>query len=333
MKLSEIAEHLGGQLQGDGDCAITSVASLERASQNDISFLADSKYISKLKESNAGAVLVSQDNDVDETGNFIFVQDVSDALGTLLNLFSPEPDHAENGIHQTAVVSSKATLGQDVAIGPNVVIGAHAKIGDGCILNSGVIIGQGVQLGNHCILAPNVVIQQNCQLGNNVKVHPNSTIGADGFGYRFVDGKHQKIPHIGIVVIEDDVEIGANTCIDRAKFGQTRIGIGTKIDNLVQIAHNVQIGNHCVLVSQVGIAGSCQLGNYVVLGGQTGLKDHVKIGDGVQAGGQSGIIKDIAAGMIVWGTPARDMNQVLREQAMVKKLPKLIQDVKKINNK
>jgi UDP-3-O-[3-hydroxymyristoyl] glucosamine N-acyltransferase len=210
-----------------------------------------------------------------------------------------------------------------VAIGPGAIVSDGAHIGDGCILHAHVFIGADVSLGAECEIWPNVVIRERVQVGNRVVIHPNTTIGADGFGYQFSGGHHRKIPQIGTVVIEDDVEIGANCAIDRAKFGATRIGAGTKIDNLVQIAHNVQIGPHCLIVAQCGIAGSARLGRGVVLGGQVGVRDHITLHDGVQSAACACISKDIPAGTTVIGAPAVPQDQFIRERAKVRRLPQM----------
>jgi len=270
MRLSELTERLGGRLQGDRQVEIDGVASLSEAGPSEVSFLSHERYVSQMAPCQAAAVLVPTDFSGSAPMSLVFVGDVSDALDQTLACFASAPDVPEAGVHASAVVSAGTHLADGVAVGPQVVIGNGARIGAGSILSAGCVIGRGVEIGEDCRLEANVVIQQRCRLGNRVIIHPNSTIGSDGFGYRFVEGRHQKIAHIGVVVIEDDVEIGANSCVDRAKFSQTVIGRGAKVDNLVQIGHNVQVGEHGIIVAQAGISGSARPGKYVVLGGQRG---------------------------------------------------------------
>ena len=246
MRLSELTQRLGGRLQGDGQVEIEGVASLSEAGPSDVSFLSDDRYVWQMAQCQATAVLAPEDFSGSAPMSLVFVGDVSNALDQTLACFAPAPDVPKAGVHASAVVSAGAQLANGVAVGPQVVIGDEARIGAGSILSAGCVIGRGVQIGEHCRL------------------------GADGIGYRFVKGRHQKIEHIGMVVIEDDVEIGANSCVDRAKFSQTVIGRGAKVDNLVQIGHNVQVGEHGIIVAQAGISGSARPGKYVVLGGQRG---------------------------------------------------------------
>ena len=328
MRLSELTERLGGRLQGDRQVEIDGVASLSEAGPSEVSFLSHERYVSQMAPCQAAAVLVPTDFSGSAPMSLVFVGDVSDALDQTLACFASAPDVPEAGVHASAVVSAGTHLADGVAVGPQVVIGNGARIGAGSILSAGCVIGRGVEIGEDCRLEANVVIQQRCRLGNRVIIHPNSTIGSDGFGYRFVEGRHQKIAHIGVVVIEDDVEIGANTCVDRAKFSQTVIGRGTKIDNLVQVGHNVRVGEHGIIVALSGIGGSARLGKYVVLGGQCAVAEHVELGDGVMAGARSGISKDVEAGKKVFGFPAREFRQYVREVALVKKIPALLEALK-----
>jgi UDP-3-O-[3-hydroxymyristoyl] glucosamine N-acyltransferase len=328
MKLIDLAEQIDARLAGDGQKTITAVASLQEAGPEDISFLSDARQAARMERTQAGAVLVAKDFQGPGRSSLLYVEDVEDALEKLLLLFAPAPDLPAEGIHPSAQVSAEAQLGEQVAVGPNVVVGAGVRIGSHSVLSAGCVIGRNVRMGSHCFLGPNVVVNWGCVLGDHVIIHGNSTIGTDGFGYRLVNGRHRKIPHIGIVVIEEDVEIGANACVDRAKFGRTWIGRGTKIDNLVQIAHNVQIGENCIIVSQTGIAGSTELGKYVVLAGQCGIVDHVKLGDGVMAGARSAIFQDFGDGVKVLGTPAHPMRDCLREISLIKKLPEMAKEIK-----
>jgi len=331
MKLSELAEQIGAEFKSE-DIAVERIASLQEAGPRDISFLSDLRYAEQVAQTRAGAVIVPLDFDGTTDAALLYVTNVDEALEHLLSIFALPLDKPPVGIHPLAFVDPSAQVAEDVAIGASAVIGSNVKVGTGTVISAGCVIGRDVSIGEQCFLWPNVVINQGCSLGNNVIIHPNTTIGADGFGYRFANGIHRKIPHIGIVVIEDDVEIGANCCVDRAKFGRTVVGRGTKVDNLVQIAHNVNIGSHCILVSQTGIAGSSQLGNYVVLAGRCGVSDHVKIGDGVMAGPGTGIAShsEIESGSKIMGAPYRSFTRYYREVSLTQKLPDIDRRLKRL---
>ncbi|MBN1437735.1 MAG: UDP-3-O-(3-hydroxymyristoyl)glucosamine N-acyltransferase [Sedimentisphaerales bacterium] len=334
MKLAELAKHIDAAIESGADCAIDSVATLSEASERDVSFLSDKRYVADLANTKAAAVIVAEDFDAGEvTLPLLRVANVEHAVANVLRLFAPEPDLPAVGVHPSAVVASSAKLGANAAVGANVNIGEGVVVGDGTALRAGCVIGRDVVIGSNCVIHANVSIRQGCVLGDNIHIHDNTVIGADGFGYNLIDGKHCKITHIGIVKIENDVEIGANCCIDRAKFGQTLIGAGTKIDNLVQIAHNVQIGKNCILVAQAGIAGSSVLGNFVILAGQVGLGDHVNIGDGVQVGAQAGIHRDIAAGEKVVGSPALPVKTFFRQIKHISNLSEMARELKEIRSK
>ncbi len=311
---------------------LTGIANLDEAGPGDLSLLGGEAYIKAFAISKALAVIVSARLELPQGhGKVIFpVEDAELAVGQVLPLFSSPPQQPAPGVDALARVAASASIGVDPAIGPFVVIGERARIGARCKIHPGVVIGDDVTLGDDVQLYPNVVVRERNRLGHRVTLHANSVIGTDGFGYRWDGRKHVKIPQIGIVILEDDVELGSCSCVDRAKFNTTRVGPGTKVDNLVQIGHNVQIGAHCIITGQVGIAGSSKLGNGVVLGGQTAVRDHVNIGDGVRAAARSGIATDIAAGMTIGGIPAIHQRQHLREQAEVRRLPALAQTVKKL---
>ncbi|MCP4707431.1 MAG: UDP-3-O-(3-hydroxymyristoyl)glucosamine N-acyltransferase, partial [Planctomycetes bacterium] len=261
--------------------------------------------------------------DSETPATLLLVTDVNQALEQVLSLFTPPPDLPPVGIDPAAHIAKTACIGKDVSIGPCAIISEQAEVGGGTVISAGCYIGSHAKIGADCVLAPNVVIGTRCEIGNNVIIHANTTIGTDGFGYRVVDGKHKKILHIGNVVIEDEVEIGSNSCVDRAKFGKTVVGKGTKIDNLVQIAHNVQIGENCIIVAQVGIAGSSRLGNYVVLAGQAGVADHVSVGEGVVVAAQSALHRDVEPGAKVAGSPYRPAKAFFRELMLLEKLPEM----------
>jgi len=330
LTVNELAQRLNCRLQGDGSAVIDRIASLEEAQGGAISFLTNPKFADQVQKTAASAVIVPDTFQGSAACSLLFTKQVEQTLEDLLRLFAPEPDFPPAGIAASAVVANTARIDNTAAIGPNAVIGDGAAIGPHAVISAGCVIGRDAVIGSDTILYPNVTVYPGCRIGNRVIIHANSTIGADGFGYRMADGKHQKIPHIGIVVIEDEVEIGANACVDRAKFGQTTIGRGTKIDNLVQIAHNVKIGEHCIIVSQTGIAGSAQLGKYVVLGGQCGIRDHAKIGDGVMAAATTAVDRDIEPGQKIAGTPAKPALTLFRELTALQKLPDLIKEVKRL---
>jgi len=325
--LAEIAKWIGGGVRGDAAVRINGVGGIEDAGPSQITWLSEEKYIAHLGTSKAGAVLVG--HKFGETPMpAVLCDNPALAMITILEHFAPPIPRPPRGIHPTASAADSATLGEGIRIGRNVIIGEKARIGDRTILHANVFVGDDTTIGEDCELWPGVVVRERCRLGDRVTVHPNTTIGADGFGYQYSEGKHLKIPQIGGVEIESDVEIGANCCIDRAKFGLTRVGAGTKIDNLVQVAHNVHIGLACMIVAQCGIAGSTRLGQGVVLGGKVGIKDHVVLHDGVQVGACSCISKDITAGSRLMGIPAVDVEQWVRDRASLRRVPQLVEQMK-----
>lgn len=330
--LAEIAKWVKGVVRGDASVRISGVAGVEDAQASHLTWLSDDKYVAMLRSSRAGAVLVEAR--FGETPMpAILCEQPALAMVTILEHFAPPVPRPAVGIHRSAIVAPSAKLGRDVRVGPNVVIDENAVIGDRSVLHAHVYLGADSSLGADCELWPGVVVRERCQLGDRVVVHANTTIGADGFGYQFSGGRHVKIPQIGGVMIEADVEIGANCCIDRAKFGHTRIGAGTKIDNQVQVAHNVQIGPGCILVAQCGIAGSTRLGRGVVLGGKVGVKDHVVLHDGAQAGACACISKDIPAGSRVLGIPAVDHEQFVRDRAALRRAPQMAEQIKALTQR
>ena len=330
MKLSELAKHIGAQPPSGPDVDIRAVASLQDAQSDEVSFLSDLRHAQSLTTTKAAAVIVATDFASSTDAPLLRVADVDEALDQTLDLFAPPAPPQPTGVHETAVIDPTANIHPDASVGPHVTIAANASVGAGSVISPGCVIGHDVTIGEHCFLAANVVIYHHCRLANNVIIHANTTIGADGFGYRLVAGRHRKTPHIGIVLIEDNVEIGANVCVDRAKFGRTVIGSGTKVDNLVQIAHNVHIGENCILVSQVGLSGSVHLDDYVVLAGQCGVADHAHIGKGVMAAAQCGITGDIEPGLKVVGSPATEFRRFFRELAAAKKLPEMAREMKQL---
>jgi UDP-3-O-[3-hydroxymyristoyl] glucosamine N-acyltransferase len=318
--IGEIADFVGGKHLGDGTRPVTGVASLADASDEQLSFLSNRKYAAQLAQTRAGAILVPQ-NLEGEDERWIRVDDPYFALAQIMTRwFSARP--MPQGISPKACVDSSAKLGTNVAVGPFVTIGENVVIGNNVTIFQSVSIEAGSNIGDDCIIYPNVVIYDGMRIGRRCIIHAGVVIGSDGYGFARHDGKHHKIPQIGIVRIEDDVEIGAGTTIDRAALGETVIGEGTKIDNLVQIGHNVKIGKHCLLVSQVGIAGSTELGDHVFVAGQSGFSGHLKIGNRVQVAAKSAVLEDVPDDTKVMGSPAMPFNEFARRHAAVKRLAK-----------
>jgi len=334
LTIARIAEVVGGTLEGDGSAHIDALATPDTAAATNVTFAADGKRLAALPASKAGAAIVAADAPVAEAPMpLIRVGNVQAAVSALLAFLAPPEDLHPVGVDTSARVAGDADIAPDARIGPGVVIHSGAKIASGCALCANVSIGSGAELGSDCILRESVVVWQGCRLGARVRIGPNSVIGFDGFGYNFSGGKHLKVPHIGNVVIEDDVDIGACTCVDRAKFGSTRIGAGTKIDNLVQVAHNVQVGQGCLLVALAGVAGSARLGNYVVLGGHVGVNDNIVLGDGVVCGAYSAVYGDVAPGQKVLGIPVVPYYEQHRRTVYVSKLAELFKQVRELEKR
>jgi UDP-3-O-[3-hydroxymyristoyl] glucosamine N-acyltransferase len=306
---------------------------LADANPGDISFFGNPKYINALRKTRATAVLVPESFTEEIPAHGLFVPDPAAAFAQILPLFTPQPIVREAGIHPTAVISADAEIGEECSIGAHVVIEAGAKVGARSVIEAQCFIGQQSTLGENCHLHPNVTIRERCTIGNSVILHCGVVIGADGFGYEFRDGKQQKIPQTGTVQIDDDVEIGANSAVDRARFGRTWIQRGTKIDNLVQIGHNVTIGEHCILCAQVGISGSTRIGNYVTLAGKVGLSGHIEIGDQVMIGAMSGLAKNVPPKTIMFGAPAQPIREYKENYALLKNIRKLYNRVKALEAK
>lgn len=329
---AELADRLGGTLHGDGARVIRTVATLEQAGPEALSWVGAPDVLPRVEQSKAGVVLLPKGCSLPSGRTAICVADTDAAVCDVLTYLAPPPDRVAPGVHPSASVSADAVV-QGAAIGAHVFVGPGTVIGTGTQLYPGVYIGARVTIGRDCVLWPNVVVREGAALGDRVIVHPNATIGADGFSYLQRGGKHRKIPQIGTVIIEDDVEIGANSAIDRARSGVTRIGRGTKIDNLVQIGHNVDIGEDCIIIAQCAVGGSSSLGNHVIMAGQSGVTDHAHVGSGVQIANKTTVMRNVADGEIVRGIPATDNHRFLRMQASVRKLPKLLERIRELEKR
>lgn len=331
VSLKELAENTGGVVVGDPTILIHGVAGIKEAQPGEMTFLANARYASLLKKTQASAVILSKP-DPELSCAQLIVEDPYYAFSQVVTRFTERP-YCATGISPLAGIGKGVHLGHDLSIHPFVTVGDRAVIGDRVTLYPGVFIGEETRIGEDSVIYSHVSIREGIRIGRRVIIHGGTVIGSDGFGFAAHKGKHYKIPQVGSVVIEDDVEIGANVTIDRATMGKTVIRRGTKIDNLVQIAHNVTLGENCLLVSQVGISGSVAIGNHVTLAGQTGVAGHLTIGDNVVAGGRTGVTKDIASNQIVSGYPALPHRQWLEAQATFARLPELRKRIKALETR
>jgi UDP-3-O-[3-hydroxymyristoyl] glucosamine N-acyltransferase len=334
--LDEVAKLVGGEVVGDGSVVLTGVAGIKDAGPGQLTFLSNPKYEQYLAETHASAVVVGSEYRDAASSNGRPVLVAENAYGTIarvMALFEQDARDVEPGVHPSAVVDATAELGADVAVGANAVILSGVVLGDRTVVHPGVYMGRSASVGDDSVIHANVTVRAECVIGSRVIVHSGTVIGSDGFGFAREDDTCRKVPQVGNVVVEDDVEIGANVCIDRATIGTTRIGRGTKIDNLVQIAHNVVIGEDSLIVAQVGISGSTEVGKNVVLAGQAGLVGHIQIGDGAMVGAQAGVIGSIPAGERVSGYPARKHSISKRINACLTHLPSLFARVKEIEKR
>ncbi|MCP4613083.1 MAG: UDP-3-O-(3-hydroxymyristoyl)glucosamine N-acyltransferase [Planctomycetes bacterium] len=336
LTIEQLAKRLGADPDKIGSSApgvvskeITGVGTVKTASENEVTFISNNKFKAAIADSCAAAVIVSECIDGLDKPQLV-VNNVNVALIEVLNIFAPQLKPVTPGIDPTARLAQNIRIAEGVSVGAYVVIDDGVEIGPNSVISSGCKIGENSKIGSNCRLDSNVVIYHNCRLGSNVVIQANSTVGSTGFGYSFIEGAHRLIPHNGSVIIEDFVEIGANCCVDRAKFDNTIIGTGTKIDNFVQVAHNVVIGKCCLIAGQTALAGSCKLGNGVVVGGQVGVKEDVEIGDGAMIGGGSGVIQDVPAGKTLFGTPALEMKEEFRIISARKRLPNMAKQVKQL---
>lgn len=330
--LREIASLIGGEVIGDGDIVITGISGIKEAREGDITFLANPKYLPLMQQTKASAIITSYD--VKESSRpIIRAENPSLAFAKMVQLIAPNEVRRPKGIHPTAVIGKEVVLGKGVAIEPYAMVDDHAVIGDRTVIDMGVYVGHHARIGEDCLIYPHVTIRERVKIGNRVVIHSGSVIGSDGFGFSTVKGVHHKIPQIGTVVIEDDVEIGSNVTIDRARFDKTWIKKGTKIDNLVQIAHNVVVGEHSVIVSQTGISGSTEIGNNVTLAGQSGIVGHITIGDNAVIAAQAGVTKSVPENTCVSGYPAKPHMQAKRLNAALQRLPELLKTVERLQKR
>lgn len=332
ISLGEIAKFVNGDLLGDSEIVIRGVNGIREAKEGDITFLSNPKYEPLIETTKASAIITSYD--IKKCPRpIIRTENPSLAFAKVISYLFPEEKRLPKGIHPTAVIGKGVQLDENVAVGPCAVLEDGCYVGSNTVICAGVFVGYNAIIGSDCLIYPNVTIREKVRVGNRVIIHSNTVIGSDGFGFEEHNGTYFKVPQVGIVVIEDDVEIGACVAIDRARFGKTLIGRGTKIDNLVQIAHNVVIGENSIIVAQAGISGSSILGKRVILAGQSGVVGHIELGDNVIVGAQAGVTKSVPANKFVVGSPAREHNESKKIFASWNKLPKLLKDVTEIKER
>lgn len=324
----QIANVIGGRVEGNKDAKVHTFAKIEEGTEGAISFLSNPKYTHYLYNTKSSIVIVNEDleleKDVDAT--LIRVKNAYESIAKLLQIYEASKPK-KTGVAPQAYIAPSAKLGNNCYVGPFAYVGEGAEIGDGCQIYPHAVIGDNVKVGTNCIFYPNTTIYQGCKIGNNVTIHAGSVIGADGFGFAPCADGYDKIPQIGIVVIEDNVEIGANTCVDRSTMGATVIHKGVKLDNLVQVAHNVEIGENTVMSAQVGIAGSTKVGSWCMFGGQVGLAGHITIGDKTFLGAQSGVPGNLKGGEELIGTPPMNPRAYFKSQAIFRRLPDMYKDL------
>jgi UDP-3-O-[3-hydroxymyristoyl] glucosamine N-acyltransferase len=320
-RLAELAERVGGRIEGDPERVVQGLNTLERATEHEISFVSNVGYRDQIDASEAGVLLVGEDL-ADLERDLLIAEDPRFALAQLLELFHPI-EAPEGGVHPTALVDPQAEVDPSASVGAFCVLGAGTRVGPRAVLHPHVVLGRSCSVGEGATLHPHVVLYDGCEVGERAILHSGVVLGSDGYGFATHGGEHVKLNHVGKAVVEADVEIGANCTIDRALFADTRVGTGTKIDNLVQVGHNAQIGRGCLLVSQVGISGSTRLGNYVVMAGQSGAAGHLELGDGSQVAAKSAVFKSVPAGETVAGIPAVGMGRWKRSQVLLGRLDDL----------
>jgi len=331
-KLTEIAKLINGEIIGQEDFVIKGISGIKEAREGDLTFVANSKYFHLIDKTKASAIIAPRD--IKETDKTVILTDnPSVAFAEAVALFLDEEAYHIKGIHDTAIISKEAKIGKNVNVGPYVVISDKATIGDNTVIHSGSYVGHNTSIGNDCLIYPNVTVRERITIGSHVIIHSGTVIGSDGFGFVKVEEIHQKIPQTGTVVIEDDVEIGANVAVDRARFDKTFIGKGTKVDNLVQIAHNVTIGEKCLIIAQVGIAGSNIIESGAVLAGQAGVAGHLTIGEGAIVAAQAGVTKSVPPNTMVSGYPAKPHAHAKKVNACLQKLPEHVNAINDLKNR
>jgi UDP-3-O-[3-hydroxymyristoyl] glucosamine N-acyltransferase len=332
---SQIALLINGKIEGDPSVTVDSFGKIEEARPGQLSFLANPKYEEFLYSTSASVIILNADYELKKTVNatLVRVPDAYTAFATLLGKYQEMMTQQLSGVQQPSYIAKTAKYGEQVFIGAFAYLGENVKIGNESKIFPNTFIGDNVSIGNKCIIHPGVKIYHNTVIGNNVTIHAGTVVGSDGFGFApQADGSFKKVPQIGNVIIEDNVEIGANTTIDRATIGSTLIKAGAKLDNLIQIAHNVEVGNSTVIAAQSGVSGSTKIGKNAMIGGQVGIVGHINIGDGAKINAQSGVSKSIESGKAVTGSPAYDYTSALRSQAVTRKLPELEKRVKELES-
>ncbi|MDB4332954.1 UDP-3-O-(3-hydroxymyristoyl)glucosamine N-acyltransferase [Akkermansiaceae bacterium] len=332
---AELAQLIGGEASVITDQIFSGINSLDQAEPGEISFLGNLRYAPQLPLTKASVVLVpAGDFSAPEGCLLIQVENPSASFSKVIDHFQKEANDIDPGVAEGAIVAADVDFDPaTVTISAGAIIGKGASIGARTVIGSGVVIGRNAQIGSDCVLHMNTSVRERCVLGDRVILQPGAVVGSDGFGFELVDGRHQKVPQVGIVVLEDDVEIGSNSCIDRARFGKTLIGEGSKVDNLVQVAHNVETGKHCLIVSQSGIAGSSKLGNYVTIAAQAGVGGHIEISDQVVLVGRAGATKSLPNPGAYMGMPARPMAKEQRKMAALSRVPKLLEEMRSLKKK
>lgn len=330
--LAEIASIVDGEIIGDGAVVITGICGIKEAKPGDLTFVANPKYLSLMEQTQASAIITSKEIK-SAPKPIIRTENPSLSFTKMVSLIAPNEVPHFSGVHKTAIIGQNVKLGKDIAVGPYVIVEDNAVIGERTVIYAGCYIGHHAIIGKDCLIYPGVSIRERITIGGRVIIHSGTVIGSDGFGFATIKGLHHKIPQIGTVIIEDDVEVGANVTIDRARFDKTVIGKGTKIDNLVQIAHNVIVGENCIIVAQAGISGSTALGKNVLLAGQAGLVGHITIGDGVVVAAQAGVTKSVPANTKVSGYPAKPHDTAKKVNACLQRLPQLVDKVKELEKK
>ncbi len=332
MTVKEIADFLSGEVLGDEKIIIKGIAGIKEAKQGQITFLSNPRYNNLISQTQASAIITSRHTEFNSK-TLIRVDNPSLAFARIVDKLYPRKSPHPKGIHPAAIIAKSAKLGSGVSIGAYTVVEENAVIGDNTIIYPGCYIGRDTRIGNDTLIYANVSIREATTVGNRVVIDCGTVVGSDGFGFITQEDRHERIPQIGTVLIEDDVEIGANVTIDRARFDKTIIGKGTKIDNLVQIAHNVVIGQNCMIVAQVGISGSTTIGNNVTLAGQAGLTGHISVGDHATVGAQAGVSKSVPADTVVWGYPAKPLSIAKRINACIQNLPNLYKKIEEIKKR